>query len=132
MNIEGDGPTSELYFRLRPDGATVFRVVETTREHRLDMVQIANVNLRNGTVRPAKNEDLTQTEETRIHDWIADRQAAASAKAQAQISALIDRLGLAAHWLKADATDEELAKVERPLLLAMHDVRRVIVRRKSR
>ena len=42
----------ELYFRLRDNGATVFCMVDDARNGRLDMTQIATVNLRSGEYKP--------------------------------------------------------------------------------
>ena len=120
-----------LHFRLRPGGATVFRVAEAARDRRLEMVQIAVVNLRNETVRQSDTTPPGEAEQAEIADWIAARRARDRLSALAEIDALCDRLGLAAHWLKTDATDEEVAEVEQRLLVAMHDLRGVLVRRMS-
>lgn len=122
---------NELYFRLRPGGATVFRVTEMAKDRRMDLVQIANLNLKNASIKPSKNEALSEDETQRIQKWLNDRLVADAQSNREQIGELIDRLGLAAHWIKADAGDEDIAAIERQLLLAMHDLRQVLVRRKS-
>jgi hypothetical protein len=40
-------------------------------------------------------------------------------------------MNLTAHWAQSRATDEQLEQVTDPLLLAMHDLRSVLVRRKA-
>lgn len=41
-----------LFFRVRENGAAVYRVDAENRQRRLDMQQIAVVNIRNGDVKP--------------------------------------------------------------------------------
>lgn len=43
----------------------------------------------------------------------------------------VDYLNLTAHWAQTRATDEQLEEVTTPLLLAMHDLRSVLVRKKA-
>ena len=43
----------------------------------------------------------------------------------------IDYLNLTAHWAQAKATDTQLEQVTDDLLMAMHDLRSVLVRKKA-
>jgi hypothetical protein len=43
----------------------------------------------------------------------------------------IDHLNLTAQWAQARASDEQLEEVTDSLLLAMHDLRSVLVRKKA-
>ncbi len=46
-------------------------------------------------------------------------------------NAPIDHLNLTAHWANSRATDAQLEEVTDALLLAMHDLRSVLVRKKA-
>ena len=43
----------------------------------------------------------------------------------------VDYLNLTTHWAQSRATDEQLEAVTDALLLAMHDLRSVLVRKKA-
>ena len=45
------GELPEHYFRIRDNGATVFRVDTENRQRRIEMDQIATVNVRNGEIK---------------------------------------------------------------------------------
>ena len=42
----------EYYFRIRENGAAVFRISTDNRQRRIEMEEIAIVNIRNGNIRP--------------------------------------------------------------------------------
>ena len=48
--MAGDLP--DYYFRVRENGAFVFRVDTENRQRRIEMDQIASVNIRNGEIKP--------------------------------------------------------------------------------
>jgi hypothetical protein len=48
--MAGDLP--DYYFRIRDNGAVVFRVDTENRQRRIDMDEIATVNVRNGNIKP--------------------------------------------------------------------------------
>ena len=50
----GQGMTElpEYYFRIRENGAAVFRISTDNRQRRIEMEEIAIVNIRNGNIRP--------------------------------------------------------------------------------
>lgn len=120
--------TQELYFRTRPGAATVFRVGETG-SRRIDMTQIATVNLKNGAIKPAANNAPTAEEDAQISDWTTARAAAEAASRRAEAETLADTMGAVTHWLRSEATPEDVAAIERRLLLAMHDLRRTLIRK---
>lgn len=47
------------YFRVRDNGAFVFRVDTENRQRRIEMDQIAVVNIRNGEIKPHGGRELT-------------------------------------------------------------------------
>lgn len=120
-----------LYFRTRENGATVFRLDTENRQRRLDMEQIAFANIRNGQIRPAGDKELTDQELAEIREWMEARQAVLAEREIDDIRRCIDYLNQTAHWLQTRASDEQLDEVTDKLLLAMHDLRTVLVRKKA-
>ncbi|AZQ66222.1 hypothetical protein EF888_03190 [Silicimonas algicola] len=125
------GELPEFYFRIRDGGAVVFRVETETRMRRIEMTQIAVVNARNGEVKGHGSHELSPEEDAAIRDWLAERQALLSQREVDDILRTVDRLNLTATWAQQRATPEELDRVSDALLLAMHDLRTVLVRKKA-
>lgn len=121
----------EYYFRIRDNGAMVFRVDAENRMRRIEMEQIAVVNVKNGEVKPHGGRELTDADRTAIEGWKTERQALLAAREVDDILRTVDRLNLTAAWAQQRATPEELERVSDALLLAMHDLRTVLVRKKS-
>jgi hypothetical protein len=119
------------FFRIRDNGATVFRVTTENRLGRIEMEPIASINLRSGEVKPQGGRTLTDADRIAIDDWIAARRDTMARREADEIEATIDRLNLAAHWAQSRATDADLDALTDRLLLAMHDLRSVLVRRKA-
>ena len=90
--MAGDLP--DYYFRVRENGALVFRVDTENRQRRIEMDQLA-----------ARDVD--------------------------DILRAVDHLNLTTQWVQTRATDEQLDAVTDTLLLAMHDLRTVLVRKKA-
>ena len=120
-----------LYFRTRETGALVFRIDDENRNARLDLIPVAVVNLRNGQVKPQGGKSLSEDENAQIATWIAAREAELAARALDDIRRAIDHLNAVAHWAQTTATDDDLETVTDPLLMAMHDLRGVLVKRKA-
>jgi len=127
--MAGDLP--DYYFRIRDNGAAVFRVDTENRQRRIDMAEIAVVNVRNGTVKPHGEAVLSQADMAVIRDWLAERTALLARRDIDDILRTVDHLNLTAHWAHTRATDAQLDAVTDTLLLAMHDLRSVLVRRKA-
>jgi hypothetical protein len=49
------GELPDYYFRVRENGAAVFRVDTENRQRRIEMDQIAIINMRNGEINPTVN-----------------------------------------------------------------------------
>jgi hypothetical protein len=127
--MPGDLP--DYYFRIRENGAAVFRVDTENRQRRIEFEEIAAVNVRNGTIKPHGERKLTPEEVQLIGDWLARRQALLAARDVDDILRAIDHMNLTTQWAQAKATDEQLEEVTDLLLLAMHDLRSVLVRKKA-
>lgn len=121
----------DLYFRVRDNGAAVFRVGTENRERRIEMDQIAVVNTNRGDYKAQGDNVLTEQEEQVIAAWLQERQAVLAARDIDDIHRAIDHLNLTAQWAQSKASDAELEQVTDDLLLAMHDLRSVLVRKKA-
>ncbi|KIC16760.1 hypothetical protein [Leisingera sp. ANG-DT] len=121
----------EYYFRVRENGAFVFRVDTENRNRRIEMDQIAVVNIRNGEIKPHGQRQLTGQDLAEIKSWMATRAATLAARDVDDIHRAIDHLNLTAQWANSRATEEQLEDVTDALLLAMHDLRSVLVRKKA-
>lgn len=118
----------DYYFRVREQGAAVYRVVAGDR---LDLVQIAVANVKRGDWKPQGDTVLTPEDEAAIGAWLAQRQAALADRRLDEVHRTVEHLNMTAGWAQSTATDEELDTVSDALLLAMHDLRGVLVRRKG-
>ena len=126
--------TSDLpgyFFRVRENGATVFRVDTENRQRRIEMEPIATVNVENGTLKPQGDRVLTAPDLAAIEDWLAARRELVAQRDLDDILRTVDHLNQTAHWAQTRAEDAALEAVTDALLLAMHDLRTVLVRRKS-
>nr|WP_214647950.1 hypothetical protein [Ruegeria lacuscaerulensis] len=121
----------EYYFRVRANGAAVFRIDTENRQRRIEMDQIAVINIRNGEVKPQGQRTLTETDQAAITRWIEDRTALLAQRDMDDIHRAVDYLNLTTQWAQSKATDEQLEDVTDRLLLAMHDLRSVLVRKKA-
>ena len=122
----------EYYFRIRENGAVVFRVDAENRMRRIEMQQIAVVNVKNGEIKPHGDRPLSSDEHARIEAWLEERRAELRTRSIDDIYRTVDRLNLTAVWAQQSASSDELEAVSDRLLLAMHDLRSVLVRKKSR
>lgn len=127
--MAGDLP--EYYFRVRDNGAAVFRIDTENRQRRIDMEEIATVNVKNGNVKVHGDRVLTAAESALIRDWIEKRQEVLAARDVDDIFRAIDHLNLVTQWAQSKATDGQLEQFTDELLLAMHDLRSVLVRKKA-
>lgn len=121
----------EFFFRVRENGAAVFRVDTENRQRRMELDQIAVVNVRNGEIKPQGQYKLTPEEITAIESWMEERRTVLAQRDLDDIHRAIDHMNLTAQWAQSRATDEELEEVTDRLLLAMHDLRSTLVRKKA-
>lgn len=119
------------YFRVRENGAAVFRVDTENRQRRIEMDQIAVINIRNGEVKPHGDRQLSDTDLAEIRRWMAERSAVLAARDIDDIHRAVDYLNLTTHWAQSKASDDQLEAVTDALLMAMHDLRSVLVRKKA-
>jgi len=121
----------DYYFRVRENGAVVFRVDTENRQRRIDMEQIAVLNIRNGEIKPHGGRELSKADLKRIRQWMEERSAVLAARDLDDIFRATDYLNLTTQWAQSKATPEQLEDVTDTLLMAMHDLRTVLVRKKA-
>jgi len=126
-----NGGLPPYYFRVKDNGALVFRVDAENRQRRLELDQIATININNGLVKPQGDTELTEADEDAIADWMVARTAELAARDIDDILRAVDHLNLTAHWVQSRATDAQLDAVTDRLLLAMHDLRTVLVKKRA-
>ena len=66
-----------------------------------------------------------------IGAWLTARQAQLAMREVDDILRAVDHLNLTTQWAQSRATADQLAAVTDTLLLAMHDLRTVLVRKKA-
>lgn len=125
------GDLPEYYFRVKENGATVFRVDTENRQRRIEMDPIANVNIRNGEIKPQGDRELSATDRAEIEAWIAHRREVLAQRDVDDIRRAVDHLNLVTQWAQSKATDAQLEEITDTLLLTMHDLRTVLVRKKA-
>lgn len=119
------------YFRMRDNGAVVFRVGYDERNQRIQMEPIATVQIRNGEIRPQGERGLSPADRAAIGDWVAVRQAAQAVRGLDDAERCIEALNATAQWAQSRAGGDEVQQVTDRLLMAMHDLRSVLVRKEA-
>lgn len=127
--MSGDLP--EFYFRIRENGAVVFRVDAENRQRRIDLEEIATVNIKNGQIKRHGDRELTEAETTAIETWMTARLATLASRDMDDLHRAVDYLNITTQWVQSKAEDAQLEQVTDALLLAMHDLRAVLVKRKA-
>lgn len=121
----------EYYFRIRENGAAVFRIDTENRQRRIEMDQIAVINIRNGEVKPHGQRTLSDRDQAEIAQWMEERRALLAQRDIDDIHRAVDHLNLTTQWAQSKASDTQLEDVTDRLLMAMHDLRTVLVRKKA-
>lgn len=121
----------EYYFRVRENGALVFRLDTENRQRRIEMDQIAVVNMRNGEIKAHGDRILDGADIEAIKTWMTERAQILAHREIDDIFRAIDYLNTTTQWVQSRATDAQLEAVTDQLLLAMHDLRSTLVRKKA-
>jgi hypothetical protein len=121
----------DYYFRVRENGAAVFRVDTENRQRRIEMDQIAVINIKNGEVKPQGDRVLSEVDISQIEAWMAQRMALLAQRDIDDIHRAVDYLNITTQWVQSKASDEQLIGITDNLLLAMHDLRSLLVRKKA-
>ena len=122
---------SPYYFRIRENGAAVFKIENDPRQRRLDFEEIASLNIRNGAIKPHGNHTLSDQDLAAITAWISTRQSALALRESSLGADVIEQLNLLTQHLQSKASDAEIEALSDPLLFAMHDLRSLLIRKKA-
>ena len=109
----------------------MFRVDTENRQRRIEMDQIALVNVNKGEIKPHGDRVLTDEDTAVISDWLQKRIELLAKRDIDDILRAVDYMNLTTQWVQSKGTDEQLEEVTDALLLAMHDLRTVLVRKKA-
>ncbi|MDJ0823606.1 MAG: hypothetical protein QNJ09_17585 [Paracoccaceae bacterium] len=121
----------DYFYRVRDNGALVFRVDTENRQRRIEMDQIAVVNLNKGEIKPHGDRQLSEADIAEIKRWMTERSTLLAMRDIDDIHRAVDYLNTTAQWAQSRATAAQLDEVTDELLLAMHDLRTVLVRKKA-
>jgi len=121
----------DYYFRVRENGAIVFRVDTENRQRRIDMDQIAIINIKNGEYKPHGDRILSDVDQAAIVDWMQARMELLAVRDMDDIHRAVDYMNITTQWVQSKADDDQLEDITDVLLLAMHDLRTVLVRKKA-
>ncbi|MCB5410641.1 hypothetical protein [Pseudogemmobacter faecipullorum] len=124
-------PLPEFYFRIRENGASVFRIDSANRQRRMELIEIAMVNSRNGNIKAHGEHRLSAAEHAAIEAWLNGRRQILESRENEAARQCIEQLNLTAQWAQGRASTAQLEAVSDDLLLAMHDLRNVLVRKKA-
>jgi hypothetical protein len=121
----------KLYFRIKENGAAVFRVIPEPRQGRNTLEPLAVLNLRSGEVKIQGGRQISQAEEAQIARWIKRRRALLEARGEEEATQLIEHLNGVAQWAHSQADDAQLEALTEDILMAMQDLREVLIRAKA-
>ncbi len=124
--------SDNLFFRIKDNGATVFRVENEARQRRMDFQPIAEANTRNGDIKPRKDAGITDDERETIEAWIATRRSVLLAREASDAQMTLERINAAAGWYSSKPDPATADAIADEMLLALHDLRSAIVRFKSK
>ena len=122
----------DLYFRIKDNGATVFRINDETRQRRLDLQPVAEANVRNGDIKLRKDVTLSDAELSEIKAWLDARSTVLQGREIEQARLTIEQLNTTANWISSKPDEAVADAISEDLLMAMHDLRTAIVRFKSK
>ena len=117
------GEGRSYYFRPRPGGAALLKISYDPRLKRSRLHRIAGVDA-SGQVRVVEGYTLSDAEQALIAQYLAQGNGLSGRAAQA-----VAEIGHIAHWAQFRASAEELEGATEELLLAMQDLREVLVRK---
>ncbi len=123
--------TVKLYFRVRKNGAQVFRVGMDQRDKRMTLDPLATVVLRSGEIRVQGTRSLSEAERDEIEKWRAERQTTLAHRETDDLRRTIEAIQATAHWMQTKASDDAIRMVADDLLMALYDLRAATVRRLS-
>lgn len=119
-----------LYYRHRTNGVTVFRMEVSNRQRRIELNQIASIS-RRGEIVPHKRNVPSEAELAEMADWFVTWQARSDAEQLDETEKFLVEINHFTDWVHRRADDGEIDAQSDALLMALLDLRQVIVRRLS-
>ena len=95
------------------------------------MDQIASINMRQAKIKPHGERTHSAIDMASIQKWTQERSAIIVHRDIEDILRAVDLLNITTHWVQSKASYDQLDAVTDNLLLAMHDLRSSLVRRKA-
>ena len=86
---------------------------------------------KNGNIKPHGDTKLSPEDLAVIRKWLTERQALLAERDVDDILRAVDHMKLPSQWAQSRETDAQLEQVTDSLLLAMHDLRSVLGRKKA-
>lgn len=120
----------KLYYRVRKQGALVFRMEVSNRQRRIELNQIAAITGKD-EIRPHKRRPPTDAEEAEIREWWRTHKARREAGELDDVEVFMEELNKFTNWVEKEAPNATVSEQSDPLLMALLDLRQVIVRRLS-
>ena len=118
----------QLYYRHRQNGVVVFRMEVANRQRRIELNQIASISKR-GEVTPHKRRPPTDAEMAEIETWMTNWQARVDADDLNTTESFLVELNQFTDWVQRRAEHAEVDALSDTLLMAILDLRQVVVRR---
>ncbi len=119
----------KLFYRVSKQGADVYRIDLQNRLRRLDLQKIAEIDLNTKSIVQIKGIELSEEEQSDMHNWRNMREDQLELRSQNDINRLVESLNHAANWVENEANQDQIKKIGDPVLMAMHDLRATIVRK---
>ncbi|MEM9061764.1 MAG: hypothetical protein AAGD13_14995 [Pseudomonadota bacterium] len=120
----------KLYYRLRKQGAQVFRMEVANKQRRIELNQIASIT-QQGEIVPHKRRPANESELSEIAAWWSDWKAREGDGSLYKTELLMAELNEFTNWIAKDAPAEEVDNLSDDLLTTLLDLRQTIVRRLS-
>lgn len=120
----------KLYYRLGREGALVFRMEVANRLRRIELNRIATITPA-GEIVPDPQRPPTDDEATEAAGWWRDWCARRDGGRLSETERFMADLNRFTDWMAGEAEDDEIDRLSDPLLMALLDLRQVIVRRLS-
>ena len=119
-----------LYYRHRKNGVVVFRMEVANRQRRIELNQIASI-AKTGDIIPHKRRPPTEAETAEMSAWWTKYKAREDAEALDGTEAFQIEINRFTEYMQKGASDEEVNAQSDALLMALLDLRQVVVRRLS-
>lgn len=105
------GELPDYYFRIRENGAAVFRVDTENRQRRIELDQIALVNVNKGEVKPHGDTQLTEEDIAAIQDWLDKRVLLLAQRDIDDIHRAVDYMNVTTQWVQSKASEAQLEDI---------------------